>query len=158
MPMTSIIRTFADKGDKRPLLLLYGSRTYDEITFREELEELAGRPQLKVAHVLRSPHEGWSGECGYVDVEIFRRQCAAAQCGARIFHLWARRDDGRDRAGAWRTRGADVTLPFRALQLRLGGNAMCRVFADRLVLAIAIIVIGTALIFPWYRVCRLSAA
>ena len=29
---------------------------------------------------------------------------------------------------------------------------MRRVFADRLVLAIAIIVIGMALIFPWYRV------
>jgi predicted ferric reductase len=72
-PMMSIVRTFADKGDKRPLLLLYGSRTYDEITFREELDALAERVQLKVVHVLRNPHEGWSGERGYVDVEIFRR-------------------------------------------------------------------------------------
>ena len=72
-PMMSIIRTFADKGDKRPLLLLYGSRTYEEITFREELEALAGRAQVKVVHVLRNPHEGWSGERGYVDVEILRR-------------------------------------------------------------------------------------
>jgi ferredoxin-NADP reductase len=74
-PMMSIIRTFADKGDKRPLRLLYGSRTYDEITFREELELLAGRAQLKVVHVLRNPHEGWSGESGYVDVEIFVAIC-----------------------------------------------------------------------------------
>ena len=76
-PMMSIVRTFADKGDDRPLLLLYGSRTYEEITFREELEELTGRVQLKVVHVLRNPHEGWSGERGYVDVEI----SAAALCG-----------------------------------------------------------------------------
>jgi predicted ferric reductase len=72
-PMMSIVRTFADKGDKRPLLLLYGSRTFEEITFREELEQLARRAQLKVVHVLRNPHEGWDGERGYVDVEIFRR-------------------------------------------------------------------------------------
>jgi predicted ferric reductase len=72
-PMMSIVRTFADKGDKRPVLLLYGSRTYEEITFREELQQLAGRVQLKVVHVLRNPHEGWTGERGYVDVGIFRR-------------------------------------------------------------------------------------
>ena len=84
-PMMSIVRTFADKGDTRPLLLLYGSRTYDEITFREELEELAGRAQLKVVHVLRNPHEGWSGESGYVDVEIFRRYLPPPYAGHEYF-------------------------------------------------------------------------
>ncbi len=72
-PMMSIVRTFADNGDKRPVLLLYGSRTYEEITFREELETLTGRLDLKVVHVLQNPHEGWSGERGFIDAEILRR-------------------------------------------------------------------------------------
>src|SRR4051812_36416660 len=36
-PMMSIIRTLADQGDKRPVVLLYGSKDRDAITFREEL-------------------------------------------------------------------------------------------------------------------------
>jgi ferredoxin-NADP reductase len=27
-PMTSLIRTFADRGDKRPVILLYGSKDW----------------------------------------------------------------------------------------------------------------------------------
>jgi ferredoxin-NADP reductase len=72
-PMMSIVRTFADNGDKRPVLLLYGSRTYEEIIFREELEALTGRLELKVVHVLLNPHDGWTGERGFIDAEILRR-------------------------------------------------------------------------------------
>ena len=47
--MMSMIRTLADRGDRRPVTLLYGSRDWDSITFREELEALRaaqpdGRP------------------------------------------------------------------------------------------------------------------
>ncbi len=72
-PMMSIIRTLADNGDKRPVLLLYGSRTYDEITFREEVDALSGRLQLKVVRVLQNPRDGWTGERGFIDAEILRR-------------------------------------------------------------------------------------
>jgi ferredoxin-NADP reductase len=53
--------------------VLYGSRTYEEITFREELEALTGRLQLKVVHVLQNPHDGWTSERGFIDAEVFRR-------------------------------------------------------------------------------------
>ncbi len=55
-PMMSIIRTLADEGDKRPVILLYGSRDWDSITFREELEAIQPRLNLKVVHVLSDPH------------------------------------------------------------------------------------------------------
>jgi len=36
-PMMSMIRTLADHGENRPVILLYGSKDWELITFREEL-------------------------------------------------------------------------------------------------------------------------
>jgi len=72
-PMMSILRTLADRGDPRPVILLYGSRDWDSITFREELEALTPRLSLTVVHVLSSPPEGWTGERGFINAELFQR-------------------------------------------------------------------------------------
>ena len=72
-PMMSMIRTLADAGDKRPVVLLYGSRDWESITFREEIEAIAPRLNLKVVHVLEKPDAGWQGEKGYIDADVFRR-------------------------------------------------------------------------------------
>jgi len=72
-PMMSMIRTLADRGDKRPVVLLYGSKDWESITFREELEALEKRIDLKVVHVLASPPAGWTGEKGYIDAAMFKR-------------------------------------------------------------------------------------
>ena len=72
-PMMSIIRTFADSGDRRPVILIYGSIDWESITFREELELLKERLNLTVVHVLRNPPTDWSGEQGYITAEVFRR-------------------------------------------------------------------------------------
>jgi predicted ferric reductase len=72
-PMMSIIRTFADNGDKRPVILLYGSRDWESITFREELEALKVRLNLTVVHVLSNPPADWTGERGYITADMFRR-------------------------------------------------------------------------------------
>jgi len=72
-PMMSMIRTLADQGDKRPLILLYGSRDWESITFREELEALRARLDLTVVHVLENPPEGWAGERGFITAEVFKR-------------------------------------------------------------------------------------
>ena len=72
-PMMSMIRTLADRGDRRPVTLLYGSRDWDSITFREELEALKARLNLTVVHVLANPPAGWTGEQGFVTADLFRR-------------------------------------------------------------------------------------
>jgi predicted ferric reductase len=72
-PMISMLRTLADEGDKRPLVLLYGSKTWEEITFREELEALDARLNLTVVHVLENPPEGWPGERGFITAAVFKR-------------------------------------------------------------------------------------
>src|SRR5690606_18822073 len=41
--LISMVRTLADRGDVRPVLLFYGNRTWDEVAFREELDRLRER-------------------------------------------------------------------------------------------------------------------
>ncbi len=72
-PMVSMIRTLADRDDKRPVILLYSSKDWESITFREELEVLKARLNLTVIHVLRDPPAGWTGEHGYITAEMFKR-------------------------------------------------------------------------------------
>lgn len=72
-PMMSMIRTLADRGDKRPLVLIYGSKNWESVTFREELESLKARLALTVVHVLSEPPAGWTGEQGRITADVFRR-------------------------------------------------------------------------------------
>jgi predicted ferric reductase len=72
-PMISMLRTLADRGDERPVMLFYGSKDWESITFREELDALEGRLDLRLVHVLENPPEGWTGERGYITADVFRR-------------------------------------------------------------------------------------
>ncbi len=72
-PMMSMILTLADQGDTRPVTLLYGSRDWESITFREELEALKKRLKLTIVHVLADPPAGWTGEQGFITAEMFKR-------------------------------------------------------------------------------------
>ena len=72
-PMMSMIRTLADRGDKRPVILLYGVQDWDSITFREELEALKARLNLTIVYVLAKPPAGWMGEQGFINAEMFKR-------------------------------------------------------------------------------------
>ena len=72
-PMMSMIRTLADRSDTRPVILLYGSRDWELITFREELEALKARLNLTVVHVLANPSAGWTGEQGFITADVFKR-------------------------------------------------------------------------------------
>ncbi|MEA2248346.1 MAG: hypothetical protein QOH46_2875 [Solirubrobacteraceae bacterium] len=73
-PAMSVLRTVAERGDPRPHLLLYGSRHWGDVTFREELAELEHRlPNLRVVHVLSRPDSAWRGEQGRVGHQLLRR-------------------------------------------------------------------------------------
>src|SRR5215469_4316004 len=72
-PMMSILRTMADRGDQRPVTLLYGSRDWDSITFREELDALTSRLPMTFVHVLSNPPQDWAGERGFIDAALFCR-------------------------------------------------------------------------------------
>jgi len=70
VPIMSMLRTLADRGDERPLLLFYGNQDWERVTFREELEDLQKRLTLQVVHVLTEPPTNWEGERGYISQEL----------------------------------------------------------------------------------------
>jgi predicted ferric reductase len=73
-PALSVIRTAAERRERRPLLLLYGSRRWADVTFREELAELERRlANLRVVHVLSRADDGWRGERGRIGEHVLRR-------------------------------------------------------------------------------------
>jgi ferredoxin-NADP reductase len=71
-PLMAIIRHRAAVGSDAPCRLLYSSRSYEEIIYREELEKLASWDgALEVFHTLtRSRPEGWTGYDRRVDAEM----------------------------------------------------------------------------------------
>jgi ferredoxin-NADP reductase len=72
-PMMSMMRTLADRGDKRPVIMLYGEKDWESITFREDLETLEARLNLTIVYVLENPSTGWRGERGFITAEMFKR-------------------------------------------------------------------------------------
>ncbi len=72
-PMMSMIRTLADRGDKRPIILLYGGKDWDSLIFREELDAIKARLNLSVVYVLAKAPEGWTGEIGFIGAEVLKR-------------------------------------------------------------------------------------
>jgi predicted ferric reductase len=72
-PVMSMLRTMEEKGDQQPVTFFYGNRTWEGVTFREELDELQKKLNLKVVHVVEQPPEGWEGETGYITADVLGR-------------------------------------------------------------------------------------
>jgi predicted ferric reductase len=76
-PIMSMLRTLADRRDERPLLLVYAYHTWERLTFREELERLREKLNLRVVTVLWEAPEGWTGETGLISEELLGRHLPA---------------------------------------------------------------------------------
>ena len=72
-PFYSMLLTAAERRDNRPFLLIYAAKSWDEITFREELKALEGMINLELIYVLRQVDDGWQGETGYVNQELLEK-------------------------------------------------------------------------------------
>jgi predicted ferric reductase len=57
-PILSMLRTMRDRGDRRPVLLIYASGR--GIVFEHEILALSGQLNLQVVFVLEEPPEGWA--------------------------------------------------------------------------------------------------
>lgn len=73
-PIMSMLRTLAQRGERRPLRLIYANNRWDEVVFRDELARLQTRLALTVVHVLGEPPAGWDGEVGYVTEALLDRR------------------------------------------------------------------------------------
>ncbi|NDJ16431.1 oxidoreductase [Myxacorys almedinensis A] len=87
-PLMSILVTAAERGDDRPYLLIYSSKTWEDITYREALDDLNERLDLTIVHVLREPADDWDGEKGYVDQDLLARYIPARR-GTRHYFICA---------------------------------------------------------------------
>ncbi len=76
-PIMGTLRTLADRGSTHDLTLIYGNPNWEDVTYREELEELKQRLNLRVIHVLEEPPDDWQGETGFVTAELLRRYLPA---------------------------------------------------------------------------------
>lgn len=72
-PAMSMLRTLRDKKDNRKITFIYGSIDWENITFREELEDLKKDLNLKLIHLLMEPEDDWEGEKGVVDQEFIKK-------------------------------------------------------------------------------------
>jgi len=72
-PALSMLETLADRCDVRPVVLFAGNRKWDSIIFRNRIDELTARLNLKVVHVLEEPPPDWTAETGYLDADILSR-------------------------------------------------------------------------------------
>jgi len=61
-PIMSMLRTLAQRGEKRPLTLIYANRDCEASTFREEIDRLQDSLALTVVHVLEKPAHRIDGE------------------------------------------------------------------------------------------------
>jgi predicted ferric reductase len=76
-PIMSMLRTMADRGDRRRVLMIDANRDWEEATFREELATLETRLNLELVHVLDAPPPGWTGERGRITAETLKRRIPA---------------------------------------------------------------------------------
>lgn len=72
-PVMSMLRTLADRGDRRPLLLIYANKDWESVIFREEIDELKSVLDLEVVHVLQNAPPEWNGETGFVSQSLLDR-------------------------------------------------------------------------------------
>lgn len=84
-PIMSMLRTLADRSDRRPLLLIYAYNSVERLTFRDELEVLRGRLDLQVVYLLKEPPAGWQGEVGIINKDVLARCLPAARDSREYF-------------------------------------------------------------------------
>jgi predicted ferric reductase len=84
-PCLSMLRTLADRGDRRPHLLVYATGEWEATPFRDELASLQERLALRITHVLERPPPGWEDETGYVTEALLRRHLPKG--GGKFVHF-----------------------------------------------------------------------
>jgi ferredoxin-NADP reductase len=85
VPFMAMLRHRAAVASRVPARLLYSSRSWEDVIYRDALERLSG-DGLEVVHTLtRSQPEGWTGFARRVDAEMLRDVAGAPGEGAQTF-------------------------------------------------------------------------
>ena len=72
-PFMSMIREIVECGLKRTVYLFYGSKTPDDVIFRDEIFILAQRyDNIHYTPVIEEPTDAYTGACGFITRELLR--------------------------------------------------------------------------------------
>jgi ferredoxin-NADP reductase len=82
VPLMAMARHRAQIGSATPMKLLYSSRTWEDVIYRDELETLG----IDVVHTLtRGQPPGWTGYSRRIDVEMLRDVAWPASESPRVY-------------------------------------------------------------------------
>jgi ferredoxin-NADP reductase len=86
-PLMGMLRHRARRNLHTPALLLYSSRSWEDVIYREELDTMARRDaDLRVVHTLtRNQPEGWMGHRRRIDRELLAEACFPSKRNPKIF-------------------------------------------------------------------------
>jgi ferredoxin-NADP reductase len=87
VPLMAMLRHRSAVGSRVPAVLLYSSRSFDDIIYRGELDRLAAQGDgLKVVHTLtRARPSGWTGGARRIDREMLAEVGFPASARPQVF-------------------------------------------------------------------------
>ena len=87
VPLMAMLRHRDRRKIRSPALLLYSSRSLEDVIYRAELDAMARRdPGLRVVNVLtRKQLEGWTGRRGRIDQALLAQECFPPERNPKIF-------------------------------------------------------------------------
>jgi ferredoxin-NADP reductase len=77
VPLMSMLRHHAAVRCRIPMHLVYSARTFDDLLYRTELDELAGGPRAVTVTLTREAGDGWPGRRGRVAAALLGEIAAA---------------------------------------------------------------------------------
>jgi ferredoxin-NADP reductase len=86
-PLMAMLRHRARRKVRAPALLLYSSRSLEDVIYREELDAMMRRdPNLRVVNTLtRKQPEGWMGHRGRIDKALLAEACFPPEQNPKIY-------------------------------------------------------------------------
>jgi ferredoxin-NADP reductase len=86
-PLMAMLRHRARRNVRNPALLLYSSRSMDDVIYREELDAMGRRgPDLRIVHTLtRKQPEAWKGYRRRIDKELLAQASFPPEQNPKIF-------------------------------------------------------------------------
>jgi predicted ferric reductase len=73
-PLHAMLLAMEERGDVRPVVVFYGANDEGDLTFNDEFHDIERRMStLTVVRVLAAPSDEWTGERGFINVDVLRR-------------------------------------------------------------------------------------
>ena len=87
VPLMAMLRHRERRNSRAPALLLYSSRSLEDVIYREELDAMARRdPDLRVVNTLtRNQPDGWRGPRRRIDKALLAEACFPPEQKPKIF-------------------------------------------------------------------------